>query len=137
MPNDRDEFPYQDDELSPGDDSSEDETQSDEVDAQSDEPPDWLYETVGLGDESDHEAESPGDEDAAEEDPQSSALGGVVFPDWLSDGLSQDDEDSDDILETLVGPSAAYEGVEEGAQVEVDVGSTSTSDAATDALSDL
>ncbi|MFN2189784.1 MAG: hypothetical protein ACK2T3_13550, partial [Candidatus Promineifilaceae bacterium] len=120
-PNERDESQQYDDELKNEDEFEEGASPNESGIEQPDEPPDWLVETVGLSDQSRQSPspeENPLDEDdSAGEDPQSSPLGGVEFPAWLSGGASQDEEDEEeDILETLVGPAASLESITQDAE---------------------
>jgi len=125
---------YQDDEIGSEDDSgdegrmpadnSELKDDSQDVSPDSDDPPDWLYQTVGLGDQSESESsESDSEDDMSTVVGDTGApLGGVVFPDWLTSQKQDEDEepkadDGADILAdssfdefaTLVGQSADYD----------------------------
>jgi hypothetical protein len=83
---------YQDDEIGSEDDSgdegrmpadnSELKDDSQDVSPDSDDPPDWLYQTVGLGDQSESESsESDSEDDMSTVVGDTGApLGGVVFP---------------------------------------------------------
>ena len=130
---------YQDDEIGSEDDSADEgRLPADDSDLKDDskgaspdsaDPPDWLYQTVGLGDQSESESsDSDSDDDMATLVGDSSApLGGVVFPDWLTSqkrdegvepgteaGADIESDSSFDEFATLVGQSADYESFPEG-----------------------
>lgn len=134
LPNEIDDSMFQDDEIGSESEAGNDERQSDhnsepkddslDASPDSDNPPDWLYETVGLGDQSglgSSEIE-PDDELSSGVGDTGAPLGGVVFPDWLTSQKKVDDEkpgsseesvisedSSFDEFATLVGQTADYD----------------------------